>query len=202
MPIIRKQLQELDLHPIEKFLLDKAICYLNTNQSRHVVLVDILALEDDGFVKIKSGKIETHTIVICKFQDKFYLIDPTTKKFSERISSTYSHLSNSGNKSVEDFYKTKGPTGYSLPSNIDSNLYRDCIDIGVKIVIVLEECFSDGKNFEDAFNIMKWQISNSEKHSKYLARKVAEHAPFRAMQSTNKDMRLQAAKLVSDLVGK
>jgi hypothetical protein len=203
MPIIRKQLQELDLHPIERFLLDKAICYLNTNQSRHVVLVDILALEDDGFTKIKAMELETHTIVICKFQDRFYLIDPTTKKFSERISKAYTNPSvKVTNYSIDDFYRTKGVvTGYSSITDLNSNSYRDCIDIGVKIGIVLEEGFATGMDFEKAFAAAKGMLSNSEKNSDYLVKK-GDNPVIRAMQSTNKDIRMQAAKLIRDIAGK
>jgi hypothetical protein len=65
----------------------------------------------------------------------------------------------------------------------------------------LEEGFATGMDFEKAFAAAKGMLSNSEKNSDYLVKK-GDNPVIRAMQSTNKDIRMQAAKLIRDIAGK
>lgn len=148
----------IKLHPVEIYLIRTAIAELQMKEYK-AVLIDIFAREgnfikeeekinDEGH-KEKTGKPETHTIVLYKqplktqdAENQFVIIDPSNSKFSKHISST--------NNSIRLFSKDEEINIVTSHESLiiyepkdkykvgpEPQKYRDCVDIAVKLAFRL-----------------------------------------------------------------
>ena len=161
-----KDEQDIPLHPLEVLLIKDAIGHLSKNTG-NTVLVDIFARESDGKIKLQGSKPETHTIVLYNNKKELLVIDPSNSDFSKHLASNTNKMliSSALGGNVDILVSPKQLRIYE-PINKDNigptpDLFRDCIDIAVKLAFGLNQLKSpiDIKNIE-SLNVVK-QISNN-----------------------------------------
>jgi len=126
-------------HDAEIKALNTAIKYLFESAERKTVLVDIFERNDDN-----SLKPTTHTVVLYKNDSaaqEVVVIDPSNFTFSSHLSTDNSDILSRLNLPVKittfhkkdvQIYKPVGEPGFAP-------LYRNCVDIAVKIAFGLNE---------------------------------------------------------------
>jgi hypothetical protein len=101
------------------------------------VLVDILVRDDDGKIEIKGGKLQIHTIVLCRTskEDEFLVVDPSKVSHSSHIVGTgiYDRGFTIIAPKISDIYIPEKDNVGPNPSQ-----FRDCIDIAVKLAFGFE----------------------------------------------------------------
>lgn len=194
----RIQDEDVQHHPLEKSLLAKAITYLLSEKDTRTVVVDIFARDTaTKAVKIKDGKVEIHAVVLyknglAKVSDKHQIsvIDPSNLQFSSHLSSKdiREHL-----KDMTGFDKiitlSSGLKIYQAPDTDkvghESNKWRDCVDIAVKLAFGFNEAQQQPVVFEKAqlkaHPVIK-RISNVTEIDKCF---FASDFAFRIKQSSN-----------------
>lgn len=121
-----------DVHPIEHISVSIAIEKLTTNKSG--IIVDILS-------NTKTDNIpDIHTIVLYKFNDTIYIIDPNNSDFSGKLKQVFPSLEIQENGKL--YSCEKGDVGY------DKN-YRHCTDISLKILSCLMKVQNEINKSED-----------------------------------------------------
>ena len=110
------------------------------DSSEKTILVDIFARhitntkEENGLIKLTNEVPETHTIVLHKIdENNIFLVDPSNYYFS-------SHIVNMMKEGLDVKIHVPNQKGYKIYSPISSDktgshdeLWRDCIDIAVKL---------------------------------------------------------------------
>ena len=141
---------KVEITPIEKHLLKQAIKYLTSVTDQRVVLLDIFerdfsievnkvtkATKDHGGeVKFDDTQPKIHCIALYKQPDnKILIVDPSNSDFSLHVQGFVNQIDTSLLLSeIKPGYKI-----YTVPTSKktgdSAELYRDCIDIAVKIAI-------------------------------------------------------------------
>jgi hypothetical protein len=136
--------KHIQLTKCENYVLKEAVDYMNTN-SKKAVLVDIFPRESSQNKKtqepagrIDLEKLEIHTVLLYKTEEKKVLtIDPNNPMFS-------THLNKYVGCKIETLCSTALEHKiYSRPDGSNtgyaSNKFRDCIDIAVKLGLLLDQ---------------------------------------------------------------
>ena len=152
----------IELTNCEKIVIENAISYM-FNEDKKTCMIDILPRElndkNTGVGTINMKTLDVHTVVLYNTGDKVLVIDPNNPMFS-------SHLNKfKGLETLCDTnpqYKVysrpeESKTGYNL------ELYRDCVDIAVKIAFVLNNSGNTYKNLNEILDsqVIKLITNNS-----------------------------------------
>ena len=142
-----KQDAQIMLTDFEKDIFTYAISILDNNPT---VLIDIFARHDKdgvyceahkmsgrkyskGEIKIdEEGSYETHTVVLYLQGEKYLVIDPSNSTFSTILVGVNDNIRVCFDPNLQ-IYKPQGKTGFN------NDLWRDCIDIAVKIALGLNK---------------------------------------------------------------
>jgi hypothetical protein len=187
--------QDILLHPLEVFLIRDAIHDL-IYKGVKTVLVDIFARKDDGAIKMESTKPEVHTIVLYvqpnEGKNQIVIIDPSNSEFSKHlVFNTFKRLFEP-DTDIELLIPQKELRIYEPADKNkigpNSDQYRDCIDIGVKIAFGLNK-FKGKIDIKDitALDIIK-QVTNSDDMNEYLP-DLEEADPLRIKQASEDRVR-------------
>lgn len=126
------------VHPIEYIAIMIALDKLVSNKSG--VLVDILSK-----VKISTNIPDVHTVVLYKFDESIYVIDPNNSDFSEKLKNINPNI-----KIIEHgklYLCEKEDLNYEIN-------YRNCTDIASKILSCLMKVQNDIKHEQDIKNFV------------------------------------------------
>ena len=206
------------LTDFEKAVFQAAVAYLNDNSLQRTVLIDIFARHDKdgvydkdhakqeqkyttGDIKITSEGIrETHTVVLYKQDNKYLVIDPSNPTFSTVLIGADEQVRVCFEPKLK-IYKPSGDTGY------DTNKWRDCIDVAVKLAFSINKDLpkiglQTAKNAEITIETINYQsmkemnsvkdITN-QKESYQSLPKLVEANCIRAKQSSD----IRESKLVT-----
>ncbi len=187
------------LHPIEVFLIQDAINFLKTSESKSV-LVDIFVRNDDGRISIKDNKLDIHTVVLyCNREiGKIIVIDPSNPDFSKHIATNSVRLFR---ESEGNFEITIPPIQkIYVPFNKDNvgpgpDQYRDCIDLSAKIAFGLNK-LNGYINTQDIMSSSVIQeITNQEQSNKSLFFS-SDEAIARIRQASDDNIRAKFQELL------
>lgn len=140
------EVRAVELHSIEKMLLQRAIDYLLSGSDR-TVLLDIFA-RDKGTVKmVNNNQCEIHTILLYKNPidergtHEVLVIDPSNFMFSSHLANESNGLHNEGLSKIVTLHKRIEIYKPKNNENVGPNggQYRDCIDIAVKLAFMLDK---------------------------------------------------------------
>jgi hypothetical protein len=218
-PLIGTFLPKTILHPVEKFLFQRALALLDrvsvdltekTKYLNNVVCVDFFVRDENNMIKGREELAETHTVVLWKtsFKNatKYIIIDPSDVTFSIFLLGLLQHIAPPGCM-ISNFDVAGGvlygpgqdKTGYNFPLELPRP--RDCIDISVKIAFELNEqqkkslpSYDFLSTITDPFDaiarMMTFTLTNQRAASIYGASFL--NAFDRKPQSTNAGYRKQA----------
>jgi len=171
---------------VTKFLLEK---------ETKTVLVDIFKRDGKtGKVDLKleeDGRINTHTVVLYKNENKILVIDPNSPTFSSHLanfkSDTYHALTIEVSYSPNEIYKIyskpeKTYTGEKTHTGYAKDKWRDCIDIAVKLAFGLNDLSFQALDIVYKSSFVKF-ITNNDKLDCNIFYKKTE--PFRSKQSSD-----------------
>lgn len=190
------------LHPIEVALLREASDILEHNKS---VLVDIFARNNDGSIKSKDGKPETHTVVLFKqpSDNKIIIIDPTNSDLSKHISLNSIRIYNQDvtpYKLISPSTEIKIYTPEKLKVGGGFDQYRDCIDITVKIAFGLNELKEVIKDPQSIKSLRVVQeVTNNEDLNPSLTFFDPQEIPLRIMQASESGVRDKTHQLLENI---
>lgn len=198
---VKKAIKSIDIHEIEELLLNQAKQEL---QKTEVVLLDIFR-RNDGVIAFEnsSGTPEIHTVVLYKIEQiadpieknklpesdiskSIYVIDPSNSRFSV-------HLNQKGlnaNFKLSQIYTPNKDVG----TGYDTNMFRDCIDVAVKIAFGLKgknigQTVS-GEQFYESIAVLKVteEITNNQDINTNLL-ELDKAEPVRARQASDNIIR-------------
>ena len=213
---LEKKIFQLALPLLQKATsADKAIAE-NLGIQNNVVMIDFfvtIPVEKTDKIQIKKAKTgdsaETHTICMWKRTNThFYIIDPSLSSFSERLQGSVQKL-------LQEAYQNRDvkctslnypdQKFYVLPQNqifvqhSESDFKaRDCVDVALKIAIVLNENVRFNKNsFEILHSISL--LSNQSSVNQTLGDKNNDGILIKWLQSTKRQKRLHAISRLSSV---
>jgi len=188
------------LHPLEVFLIRDAIDYFKSSGSKSV-LVDIFARDDNGSIRIKDDKPETHTIVLYRNIEQIIVIDPSNPDFSKHIPMNSIRLFRSDENLVEIIAPLKQKIYAPFDSeNVGprSDQYRDCIDLSVKIAFGLNR-LQENIDISDIMSLgVIREITNQKKCNEELFF-TDQQAIARIRQASDDIIRMEVNKIVECL---
>jgi hypothetical protein len=187
---VKNSEKDILLHPLEILLIQDAVNYLQKGISK-TVLVDIFVRNDDGSIRLKGDKPDTHTIVLYKtINSKYAIIDPSNSEFSQHLNCNI-NISRIFNDDTQFLIPSKQIKIYS-PADKDNvgpnpNQYRDCIDIAVKIAFCLNrlEDVIDINNIESLNDII--ELSNNISINSSLS--IINNLSFRIRQASKEEVK-------------
>lgn len=158
------------------------------DSSEKTVLVDIFARHvtneksENGLIKLTKGVPETHTIVLHKIdENNIFLVDPSNYYFS-------SHIVNMMKEGLDIKIHVPNQKGYKIYSPISSDdtgphnkLWRDCIDIAVKLAFGFNKYGLNQENIIEDKTVK--QLTNNPKISDSIF--YSEIFPVREKQKSD-----------------
>lgn len=148
-----------------------------------------------GYVKFtKDGNVETHTIVLCKQNDKYLVIDPSNAEFSAILVGAHNDIRVCFSKKLKIYQPPEQDEEKEIVGS-NPNQWRDCIDIAVKLAFNLNknsqeielEKFNESEVIKtDSLkdNISIEEISNNSDTWKILPGEL-DFYPIRSKQSSD-----------------
>lgn len=141
--------------PIEKSIVQQGIDYLDGTMDK-TVLVDLFARHSkdgkyainyidkgvdykSGHIKYtKDGNIESHTVVLCKENNKYLIIDPNNAEFSAILIGAHNDIRVCLSKKFQVYQPIENAEEQGL-LGLKPYQWRDCIDIAVKLAFNLNK---------------------------------------------------------------
>jgi len=172
----------IELTNCEKTVIENAISYM-FHTDKKTCMIDILPRElndkTTGVGTINVKALDTHTVTLYNTGEKVLVIDPNNPMFS-------SHLNKY--KGIETLCDTKPQYKvYSRPEESKTGygpkLYRDCVDIAVKIAFVLN---NSGNTYKDLNELMSSQAIKLVTNSSIIDEMIfTNHDLIRQKQASN-----------------
>lgn len=184
------------MHPLEKILLQSAFSELDTIGG---VIFDIFVRTvDQKIAKCKDKDYpETHSVVLWREQDQFFLLDPSSSTFSSKL---VDEIGNIVKKSVQTIDGVLYGTG---EKNIGRNEKdaRDCIDIAVKIILELyyQTNIFPKKDIKNKIKDTFCQLSTEPNFAKHLVLQ-SKNRQLREFTSASSDIRHLALRVANSVI--
>ena len=174
----------------EKINAKKAIEFLESKKT-NTVLLDVFIRGVDGKIDTSDDKEFFHTAVLYRVKDKYLLIDPSNVNFSSSLTCVNDKIAPLSTSKPQIYKGRKENTGP------ESNQYRDCVDVAVKLAMNLEEnlklglidiipdedgTFISSESLKNSISIK--EITNQNTTYKLLPAKL-ESCALRAKQSSD-----------------
>lgn len=117
----------------EKYVVQKAVEHLSTNQMQKTVLIDFFVRDVDNKIQFTDKGIAiTHTVVLYSQLDKYLLIDPSNTTFSYILAGAHPSIVLCINEQMQIYKPLSSDKTGAHPYQ-----WRDCVDIAVKLAFSL-----------------------------------------------------------------
>lgn len=188
------------MHPLEKILFQSAFLELKQIDSGigGVVIDVFVRTENQKIAKYENANYpETHSVLLWKDKEKFFLLDPSNSTFSSSLADEIQHI-----------------IGVNIQTR-DGNLYgagektigreeahaRGCIDIAVKVILELtyQTNVFPNKDIKTKIRDTFCQLSTEPNYAKHFVTQ-SKNRHLREFTSSSSDIRHIALKVANSVI--